>query len=231
MDKPCASWAVMVSLATGSAAWRLAPPEVCRRWRRGGVIGTPPFPAPGPATGRRWSRCKVCPGKRSPGRAQNNSSHNEVGTAASLWVHSSQLIHLFLSLYLSVSVCLSINDQVNRKLDSTANFKLIALPLFMGKYMKWKSSGRVKLFLNLVRSIRRSYIRGPKTFAQHVLGTFALLDDHCLWMAESRALLWMKKKKKKWMTVSLGSSLASEEICLFVDLWKAQPLSRRPRMR
>ena len=31
------------------------------------------------------------------------------------------------------------------------------------------------------------------------------------------------KKIKKWMTVSLGSSLASEGICLFVDLWKAQP--------
>ena len=165
MDKPCASWAVMVSLATGSAAWRLAPPEVCRRWRRGGVIGTPPFPAPGPATGRRWSRCKVCPGKRSPGRAQNNSSHNEVGTAASLWVHSSQLIHLFLSLYLSVSVCLSINDQVNRKLDSTANFKLIALPLFMGKYMKWKSSGRVKLFLNNIRPFLtgRMFLREPSS--------------------------------------------------------------------
>ena len=35
-------------------------------------------------------------------------------------------------------------------------------------------------FANLVGSIRRSYIRGPKTFAQHVLGTFALLDDYCL---------------------------------------------------
>ena len=32
-----------------------------------------------------------------------------------------------------------------------------------------------------------------------------------------------KKKEKKSMTVSLGSSLASEGICLFVDLWKAQP--------
>ena len=32
-----------------------------------------------------------------------------------------------------------------------------------------------------------------------------------------------EKKKKKWMTVSLGSSLASEGICLFVDLWEAQP--------
>ena len=38
---------------------------------------------------------------------------------------------------------------------------------------------------------------GPKSFAQHVLGTFALLADHCLWLAESRALLWMKKKQIK----------------------------------
>ena len=27
----------------------------------------------------------------------------------------------------------------------------------------------------------------------------------------------------KWMTVLLSSSLASEGICLFVDLWEAQP--------
>ena len=39
----------------------------------------------------------------------------------------------------------------------------------------------------------RSYIRGPKSFA-HVLGTFALFVKHCLWLAESRALLWMRKK-------------------------------------
>jgi len=32
-----------------------------------------------------------------------------------------------------------------------------------------------------------------------------------------------KKEEKKWMTVSLASSLASEGICLFVDLWEAQP--------
>ena len=31
------------------------------------------------------------------------------------------------------------------------------------------------------------------------------------------------KNKKTWKTVSLGSSLASEGICLFVDLWEAQP--------
>ena len=29
--------------------------------------------------------------------------------------------------------------------------------------------------------------------------------------------------ENKWLTVSLGSSLASEGICLFVDLWEAQP--------
>ena len=32
-----------------------------------------------------------------------------------------------------------------------------------------------------------------------------------------------EKIKIKWMTASLGSSLASEGICLFVDLWEAQP--------
>ena len=32
-----------------------------------------------------------------------------------------------------------------------------------------------------------------------------------------------EKTKTKMMMVSLGSSLASEGICLFVDLWKAQP--------
>ena len=32
-----------------------------------------------------------------------------------------------------------------------------------------------------------------------------------------------KKRKEKRMTVSLGSLLASEGICLFVDLWEVQP--------
>ena len=32
-----------------------------------------------------------------------------------------------------------------------------------------------------------------------------------------------KEKKEKRMTVSLGSSLASERIRLFVDLWEAHP--------
>ena len=31
-----------------------------------------------------------------------------------------------------------------------------------------------------------------------------------------------EKKKKKWMTVLLGSSLTLEGICLFVDLWETQ---------
>ena len=33
----------------------------------------------------------------------------------------------------------------------------------------------------------------------------------------------MDEEKTKWMTVSLGSSFTLEEICLFVDLWEAQP--------
>ena len=44
------------------------------------------------------------------------------------------------------------------------------------------------------------------------------------WTIIASDWLRMKKKQKlKWMTVSLGSLLASEGICLFVDLWKAQP--------
>jgi len=34
--------------------------------------------------------------------------------------------------------------------------------------------------------------------------------------------------KIKWMTVSLGSLLASEGTCLFVDLWEAQPCVADP---
>ena len=37
-----------------------------------------------------------------------------------------------------------------------------------------------------------------------------------------------EKIKIKWMTVSLGSSLASEGICLFVDMWEAQPCQGDP---
>ena len=32
-----------------------------------------------------------------------------------------------------------------------------------------------------------------------------------------------EEEKKKWMMMLLGSSLASEGICLFFDLWEAQP--------
>ena len=35
--------------------------------------------------------------------------------------------------------------------------------------------------------------------------------------------------KIKWMTVSLGSSLASEGFFLFVDLWEAQPCLGDPK--
>ena len=62
---------------------------------------------------------------------------------------------------------------------------------------------------------------------QHVLGIFALFDEPCLWLAESGELS-CGRGRKKWMTVSLGTSLASEGICLFVDLWEAQPCDWDP---
>ena len=38
-----------------------------------------------------------------------------------------------------------------------------------------------------------------------------------------------EERKRKWMTVSLGISLASEGIqCLFADLWEAQPYLWEP---
>ena len=37
-----------------------------------------------------------------------------------------------------------------------------------------------------------------------------------------------EKIEIKWMTESLGSSLASEGICLFVGLWEAQPCHGDP---
>ena len=38
------------------------------------------------------------------------------------------------------------------------------------------------------------------------------------------------ENKTKWMTVSLGTSLASEGICLFVDLWEAHPCLWDPEL-
>ena len=32
-----------------------------------------------------------------------------------------------------------------------------------------------------------------------------------------------EEEKRKWMTVSLSTSLASENFFVFVDLWEAQP--------
>ena len=43
------------------------------------------------------------------------------------------------------------------------------------------------------------------------------------WLRAELSCEWRKNKNEKWMTVSLGSSLASGGICLFVDLWEAQP--------
>jgi len=40
------------------------------------------------------------------------------------------------------------------------------------------------------------------------------------WLRAELSCGWRKKEKR--MTVSLGSSLASEGICLFVDLWEVQ---------
>ena len=86
-------------------------------------------------------------------------------------------------------------------------------------------------FANLVGSIRLSYIRGPKSFAQHVLGTFALFDDHCLWLAESRALLWMKKKIKIKMNDGVARFFTRFGGNLFICwLVGGAALSRRRRL-
>ena len=69
--------------------------------------------------------------------------------------------------------------------------------------------------------LRRSYIRGPKSFAQHVLGIFAQFGEHCLWLRAKRALLWMRKKGleiKIKMDDGADISLASEGTDPFVDL-------------
>ena len=104
----------------------------------------------------------------------------------------------------------------------------------------WKYSAKLFWFLigpTFLREPSWKYssklYSGPKSFAQHVLGTLALLDDHCLWLAESRALLWMKKKKTKikmddrvarFFTRFVGNLF----ICWLVG---GAALSRRPRLR
>ena len=43
------------------------------------------------------------------------------------------------------------------------------------------------------------------------------------WLRAESSLVDEEEIKIKWMMVSLGTSLASEGIVLFVDLWEAQP--------
>ena len=80
---------------------------------------------------------------------------------------------------------------VSREIASEISGVLALSPFLIGRMFlrepSWKYSAKLVgsylgqlFFANLVGSIRRSYIRGPKSFAQHVLGTFALEDDHCL---------------------------------------------------
>ena len=61
--------------------------------------------------------------------------------------------------------------------------------------------------------LRRGYIRGLKSFAQHVLGIFAQFDEKGLvsdWLRGESSPVDEEEIKIKWMTVSLGTSVASE---------------------
>ena len=84
-------------------------------------------------------------------------------------------------------------------------------------------------FTNLVQGIRQtqlqqSYIRGPKSFAQHVLGIFTQLSKSCLWLVESKESSPVDVEEIKIkMDDSVNTSLTSEGFDLFVDLWEAQP--------
>ena len=72
--------------------------------------------------------------------------------------------------------------------------------------------------------LRRSYIPGPKSFAQHVLGIFAHFGEPCLWLVESKdSSLVDEEEIKIKMDDGVDTSLASEGIDLVVDLWEAQP--------
>ena len=81
--------------------------------------------------------------------------------------------------------------------------------------------------MNLVGSIRRTATKlysGSKKLRATCSGnirpirrTLPLIGREQSYPADEEEI------KIKMMTVSLGSSLASEGICLFVDLWEAQP--------
>ena len=75
--------------------------------------------------------------------------------------------------------------------------------------------------------LRQSYIWGPKSFAQHVLGIFAQFGEPCLWSVESKESSPVDEEEIK-MDDGVDISLASEGIDVFVDLWEAQPCLRDP---
>ena len=89
-------------------------------------------------------------------------------------------------------------------------------------------------FANLVRGFRRT---APKLYSgsrklrstcsgniRPVRRTLPLI-----WLRAKRALLWMRKKKRRKMDDRVDTSLVSEGICLFVDLWEAQPCPWDPK--
>ena len=58
-----------------------------------------------------------------------------------------------------------------------------------------------RTYFGVFVELRRSYIRGPKSLAQHVLGTFAQSGEHCLWFAESKdsSPVWGRNiNKNRW---------------------------------
>ena len=72
--------------------------------------------------------------------------------------------------------------------------------------------------------MRRSYVPGPKSIAQHVQGIFAQFGEPCLWLNESKERPPVDQEDIKIkMDDGVDTSLASEGFDLFVDLWEAPP--------
>ena len=82
-------------------------------------------------------------------------------------------------------------------------------------------------FGNLVRGIRKtatSYVRGPKSSAQHVVGILAQFGEPCLWSVENKESSPVNEEEIKIkMDDGVDISLTSDGTDLFVDLWEAQP--------
>ena len=73
--------------------------------------------------------------------------------------------------------------------------------------------------VNLVRifgELRRRYVRGSRSFANHALGIFAQFGKPCLWLIEKKenSPVDEEERRKKWMTVSIFHSLRRELTCL-----------------